>query len=195
MRGNSKHNQHAEFKAQTLRTLGQSTTTTRTSTSWVGERPPLRTRSIYGVSCVVSARAAEPSSSLQWYTRSSTINDSQRLVHQTTILSNNEDSRNSRIADTRSNQKSSKSRGYYTRTPIQNEANGGWGFQVDELQLGQTQQQLLNNQPTQQQHNELRLGTMTTLKLRKDDHHCQRITFYLLVTLASYHATMLKQRV
>ena len=121
------------------------------------------------------------------------INDSQRLVHQTTILSNNEDSRNSRIADTRSNQKSSKSRGYYTRTPIQNEANGGWGFQVDELQLGQTQQQFVNDQPTQQ-HNKLKLGTMTTLKLRKDDHHCQRITFYLLVTLASYHATMLKQR-
>lgn len=71
VRGNSKHNQHAEFKAQTLRTLGQSTTTTRTSTSWVGERPPLRTRSIYQDSCVVSARAAEPSSSLQWYTRSS----------------------------------------------------------------------------------------------------------------------------
>ena len=40
MRGNSKHNQHAEFKAPTLRTLGQSTTTTRTSASWVGECPP-----------------------------------------------------------------------------------------------------------------------------------------------------------
>ena len=121
------------------------------------------------------------------------INDSQRLVHQTTILSNNEDSRNSRIADTRSNQKSSKSRGYFTRTPIQNEANRGWGFQVDELQLGQTQQQFVKDQPTQQ-HNELKLGTMTTLKLRKDDHHCQRITFYLLVTLASYHATMFKAK-
>ena len=139
-------------------------------------------------------RAAEPSSSLQWYTRSSTINDSQWLVHQTTILSNNEDSRNSRIADTRSNQKSSKSRGYYTRTPIQNEANGGWGFQVDELQLGQTQQQFVNDQPTQQQHNELRLGTMTTLKLRKNDHHCQRITLLLTGNLGQLPCNVFKAK-
>jgi hypothetical protein len=52
-------------------------------------------------------------------------------------------SREFQIANTRSNQKSTKSKRYLMISPIQNKANVGWGFQANELQLGKTQQQVV----------------------------------------------------